>query len=700
MTKELDKKQDIDCILTDDEGKPIALVENACISSIGAEALAELYPGQPEREDTIDETIPSGAEQSDHRAAQDQKGHKDSDNEAGAGYSKEEEKTVYIPKFITAREYILKRYRLMLYSHMNSLLRTGYLTGIVGFHFQNKIMNRHTMKIGYMSFWRIDPSNFYTDVSIRLFLDAAKGKKEWQGTIVLWCSFDGDDLECSVEEVFRGRRQDNDGMIALSPYLVPYLRNREVDQVAEKILEKYLPEAIDDPMSRNPVKLAERMGLKVLYLPVDDHKGIPSMLVWEAGELAIRDKWRVGQREPDMVPISKNTIVVNINEIRQEYSDYSIYHECMHHPLHYMAYRLQKLASNDDKHITYIKVKQEEGKAVVNPVYFMEKQANRGAYGLMMPESTTSRMIMEECRKVGECRHAGEKYDIAGKRMAWELKLPNFRVRTRMIQLGHIQAKGAMNYADKRPIQPFAFEPEAWRDDQHTFVIDRATTDYLQTCNNDFNKLMTSGRYIYADGHVVRNTPRYVYRDNDRLLLTDWANGHVDECCLRFVRQYVQRSNGKYAFGRIYYDADYINQTKFYLEDLMNAEELDEIDAKYEYRRNFPRTFKDAVKQLRKKKKISLEKLAEILQVSDKTLSRWLEEPEKHGGVDLVAALALALQLPDWITAMLFKRAHIQLDEDDRRHQAIQHILRVQSNDGIEAANKFLKEKNLEPIRL
>lgn len=89
-----------------------------------------------------------------------------------------------------------------------------------------------------------------------------------------------------------------------------------------------------------------------------------------------------------------------------------------------------------------------------------------------------------------------------------------------------------------------------------------------------------------------------------------------------------------------------------------------------------------------------------MLQLSDKTLSRWLDEPEKHGGVDLVASLALALQLPDWITAMLFKRAHIQLDEDDRRHQAIQHILRVQSNDGIEKANKFLKEKNLEPIRL
>ena len=58
------------------------------------------------------------------------------------------------------------------------------------------------------------------------------------------------------------------------------------------------------------------------------------------------------------------------------------------------------------------------------------------------------------------------------------------------------------------------------------------------------------------------------------------------------------------------------------------------------------------------------------------------------------------LQLPDWITAMLFKRAHLQLDEDDRRHQAIQHILRAQSNDGIEAANAYLKEKNLEQLSI
>ena len=689
--------EDDQVFLIDDEGNVVALIGRCVTGDQRTKNIQALYPGQPEAEDTSDETIPAGLEMSEEKDTHHTRSIP-SDRKSREKPDEEKDKIILVPEFITAREFILKRYRLMMYSYMNHLLRTGKLTGMIGYRFQNKILNRESLKLGFMSFWRIDRTNFYTDVSIRLLLDVGHKIREWRGTLVLWCSFDDDDLACTAEELVAGKAE-RDEMLPMSPYLVPYLRNREVDQIAEKILARYLPEAINDPKARNAVRLAERMGLRVMYLPVDDHKGIPSILIWETGTLPVSDRRR-GQTEPNMVLIPANTIVVNTNEIRQEYAEYSIYHECVHNPLHYMAYRLQKLASNDDKHIKYKKIKMEEGKPIVNPVYFMEKQANRGAYGLMMPESTTRQMIREECKKAGACRHAGERYDIVGRNMSWELMIPNFRVRTRMIQLGHIQAKGAMNYADNRPVEPFAFDPEAWRDDQHTFVIDRATTDYLMTCNKDFRELMTSGQYIYADGHVVRNTPSYVHMRDNRHLLTNWANEHVDECCLRFVRQYVQKSNGKYVYGRIYYDADYIRQTRFYLEDMMEIEELDEIDAKYKYRQEFPKTFREALAQLRKKKKITMEQLAEELNTTVMTLSRWLADPDKYINLDLVVTLCLILQLPDWISMMLLKRAHIQLDEDDRRHQAIMHILRVQSNDGIEAANQFLKEKNLQILSI
>jgi hypothetical protein len=95
-----------------------------------------------------------------------------------------------------------------------------------------------------------------------------------------------------------------------------------------------------------------------------------------------------------------------------------------------------------------------------------------------------------------------------------------------------------------------------------------------------------------------------------------------------------------------------------------------------------------------------MESLAEKLDTTDKTLKRWLDEPWRFGGADLVVILALILELPDWISSMLLKRAHIQLDEDDRRHQALDHILRVQSNDGVKAANDYLRKMKLAPLSL
>ena len=701
VTKEKDMQaEELDCILTDDDGNPIALVENSTGKVGETERIQALYPGQPEHEDTSDETMPAASDFSGPGLSERRLSDERTTEFRNKAAEAEEDHAVEVPVFITVVNYIFRRYRLMMYSYMNQLLRLGRLRGITGIRFKNKVLNRDSLQFGFISIWKIDWSNFYADVSVRLHLDTEKGKKDWRGTLVLWGSFDGPELVCTAEELTSGTSRKEEGLIPLSPYLVPYLRNSEVDRIAEKILKKYLPEAIDDPQLRNAAELAGRMGLTVQYVPLYDHVGIPSVLMWEEGALPVMDKWRVGQKEPDMVTVPKDTIIVNTNEIREEYAYFAIFHECIHYELHYMAYRLQKLTSNDRKKIRYQKVKIGQGKPVINPLHFMEKQANRGAYGLMMPESVTRTMIREEYSKAEDCRHEGEKYQITGKNMAFKLVLPDFRIRTRMIQLGYIQAKGALNYVQKQPIKPFAFNPEAWKDSQHTFVIDPASADHLMRTNEDFRQLVTSGQYIYADGHIVRNTPRYVQDQDGYLLLTPWANEHVDECCLRFIRKYVPTSIGRFGYGRIFYDADYIRQTLFYLEDIMTLENIDEIDARYEYRRNFPRTFKDAVKQLRKKKKITLEEMAEMMDTSVVTLSRWLTDPDKYINLDFVVILCLILQLPDWISMMLLKRAHICLDEDDRRHQAIQHILRAQSNDGLEAANQYLKEKNLNILTL
>ena len=312
----------------------------------------------------------------------------------------------------------------------------------------------------------------------------------------------------------------------------------------------------------------------------------------------------------------------------------------------------------------------------------------------------TQELIAAACDRAANYHHAGELYEIAGKMIAKDLSLPHFRVRARMIQLGHVAAKGALNYAEKKLIKPFAFDLDAWREEQHTFVIDRDTVTSLMCENDEFRAIMQSRKYTYADGHVVRDDPRFVHSVQDRLMLTPWANAHVDECCLRFVRVFIQQNVGKYIFGRMYYDADYVKQTQFYLDDLINKEHLDELDAKYKYMRDFPVEFRAAVDLLRRRNEITLEMLAEDLNMDYRTLGRWLSDPAKYRNEDFLTCLSLVFSLPDWLSRLLFKRAHIQLDEDDRRHQAIEHILRVQSADGIDKANEYLIANHFSPLTI
>lgn len=157
--------------------------------------------------------------------------------------------------------------------------------------------------------------------------------------------------------------------------------------------------------------------------------------------------------------------------------------------------------------------------------------------------------------------------------------------------LSNIVGFKVLNYIDKAMITPFAFDTSAWIDRETTYVVRKHDVNKLRHNNADFNALMNSGKYIYADGHVVRNDPRFVKWQYDRLVLTDEAARRVDKCCLRFVRQYIQRNPGQYILGCMFSDPHYVEVSLRYLEQIMEEKNMDDIDARMEYEETFPRTF-------------------------------------------------------------------------------------------------------------
>lgn len=348
----------------------------------------------------------------------------------------------------------------------------------------------------------------------------------------------------SVEELTDGTDRKDDGIVMLSPFLVPYYTNEQMDTFGDRVWIRYgMPEAIHDPSLINATELAKRIRLEIRYLDVYEHRNMDSIIFFTDSDLVVGED-RVEYQEdgskriiktgfPKIEKIKANTIIVNTNRIRLDYSAFNIFHECIHYLLHYMFYRLQQMASNDIRLVKIREVEIEDGKQLSDPIYFMEKQANRGAFALMMPAGDTRDRILNECAKVNTYKNFGEEFEIVGKNLSCQLGYPHFRIKPRMLQLGFFEARGALNYVDRHTLmQPFAFNREAWRDSGVTFVVKESTTNAQYRNNEDFKTVMDSGQFIYADGHIVRNEPRFVKQEGDKLILTDEAaKGWMTAAC-------------------------------------------------------------------------------------------------------------------------------------------------------------------------
>ena len=45
-----------------------------------------------------------------------------------------------------------------------------------------------------------------------------------------------------------------------------------------------------------------------------------------------------------------------------------------------------------------------------------------------------------------------------------------------------------------------------------------------------------AGNYVFVENHVCLNDNKYITRDlNDKVVLTEYARKHIDECCLKFT---------------------------------------------------------------------------------------------------------------------------------------------------------------------
>lgn len=277
--------------------------------------------------------------------------------------------------------------------------------------------------------------------------------------------------------------------------------------------------------------------------------------------------------------------------------------------------------------------------------------------------------------------------------------------RKRMLELGHEQVRGVMNYVNGEYVPPYFFSDDVLEKNE-TFVIslEDAAAEYGR--NEYFRTLVDSGHYVYVEGKFCQNKPEYVRRDrNGKLYLTSEARHHTEACCLRFEIAY-RESELKYAAGVLNR-----NNTPGSNEPTIvcpqNAAEpglcspedfLKEAGWITSVRKKIGgMDFSDALVYLMKERKCTIEKLEEKSLLSCRTISRLRNETEYDVTWAHVVALSVGLQLPPAISNDLLEKAGLKL-RNNVAHNVYSIILNSCYTEDIMKVNSYLVKMGMEPL--
>ena len=141
-----------------------------------------------------------------------------------------------------------------------------------------------------------------------------------------------------------------------------------------------------------------------------------------------------------------------------------------------------------------------------------------------------------------------------------------------------------------------------------------------------------------------------------RRVLTEWARGHVDVCCLKFHREY-KSVIGSYGVGELHSDQAYQDSYTLIcsldLDENLSEEALDEKNA--EYLETFPRRPSAALVQLIHDRCGTQKELSLRSGISEATISRMCSDDNFRYDIRQITRIVISLHMPPLLSAALME---------------------------------------------
>lgn len=353
----------------------------------------------------------------------------------------------------------------------------------------------------------------------------------------------------SVKPWSKGTQPSSSG-IAASKSIVPIIYRKDLDKEATAFLEKYYPEALEEP-KRVPIEdiAKEKLGLNVIqgYRITDDFS-IFGQICFSPGRVKIYDLFKTSEKEEE---VPRGTILIDAYTYWQRNSgcvNNTIAHEVYHWHRHRLYAAIKHILKNE-KFIACrcpAEMVYPDEKDEWTDEQRMEWQANNLAPRILMPIQTFTVKVDELYNQYRFDRTDTSTMLITLTAIADELAdfygVSRQSALIRMTETGYSEARSVLQAINEK--------------DWHSYVS-LEDVFYEYSTNAEFRALLDSGRFKYVDGYVVINDEKYIKLDeNGDTTLTDYAWENLNECCLSFGWQRIRRASAKKVLPQIIFHRD------------------------------------------------------------------------------------------------------------------------------------------------
>ena len=509
------------------------------------------------------------------------------------------------------------------------------------------------------------------------------------------------------------RRSSNKKPGQLSDYLVPIIYKDQLDAVATNFLQQYYPEALAAPTSIDVEILTERMGLTVRQEHLTKNNSLFGQVFFADSIVPCYDP-QVGKYKE--VPVEEGTILVDPNVFfMYTYGTYrsTVVHECVHWSLHRRFFELEKLYNPEAKSIQCQVQEGSREEKKRTPLEWMEWQANSITPRILMPAAQT-RTKMEELLPSLIAQNKGASSADIMERLI--IALADFfdvskqMAKIRMIDLGYTEAIGVLNYKGRGYIQSYVTRGPG---KDLTYDVEPADIAISFAINQEFRKMMESGRYVYVDSHLVLNHSKYIDNSYGIAFMTEYARSHMDECCLTFKITHRKRKD---------YGASYYTECGLFRQAL----EEDVAEAAYEHNAfnravddaashtqefktyveqtssimgELPSRFSPTLAYHMKKRNLSSSKLAERSLINEDVIRRYKNGTAKNNpDIRTVLAMCVGLQLPPPLCYDMARKAKYDFSSGEIEDIAFQTIICSMTQNSIYECNEMLTSLGFKPL--